>query len=341
MKVLIVGSEHVAALEKTYIKYLKQDGFSIYLFPAQDMFFQYYHKSLVNKLWFRAGFSNIHATINVQLKESINAFKPDIIWAFKGMEILPETLTWAKHKQIKVVNYNPDNPFVFSGFGSGNTNITDSIGLYDLHFTYHLEVKKKLENEFKANVEFLPFGFDVSAEIYFKCITEPEIIRTCFLGNPDKERAAFILQLAGAGIEIDVYGTNWQKFIKHKNIHAFGPVYQESFWFTLYKYRVQLNLMRIHNLQSHNMRSFEIPGVGGIQLAPDTPEHRMFFVPDKNIFLFDSIENCKVRINQLLAKDEIEIKYMRKQIRDYCIDKGYEYKSRAKIVKQAFENLMN
>ena len=42
--------------------------------------------------------------------------------------------------------------------------------------------------------------------------------------------------------------------------------------------------MRIHNPDSHNMRSFEVPGVGGIMVAPDTKEHRIFFEVGKEIF---------------------------------------------------------
>ena len=54
-------------------------------------------------------------------------------------------------------------------------------------------------------------------------------------------------------------------------------VESSDFWKVLRKYRVQLNLMRPHNLDSHNMRSIEVPAVGGIGLFPDTPDHERFF----------------------------------------------------------------
>ena len=112
------------------------------------------------------------------------------------MEIYPETLQWVINKNILLVNYNPDNPFLFSGKGRVNRTITNSIGLYNLHFTYNLAIKRKLEAERKAKTLFLPFAFDVSDEIYGDYQQQKEILRCCFIGNPDADRAVFIKQLA-------------------------------------------------------------------------------------------------------------------------------------------------
>ena len=53
--------------------------------------------------------------------------------------------------------------------------------------------------------------------------------------DPDKERAAFLESIAANGIEIDVYGNNWHKFISHKNITSYQPVYGNEFWKILRK----------------------------------------------------------------------------------------------------------
>jgi hypothetical protein len=114
----------------------------------------------------------------------------------------------------------------------------------------------------------LPFGFELSDKLFKECSEQDEVMKLCFLGNPDKERVQFIEQLANS-LPIGVYGNDWNKHTIHSNITCFGPVYRDGFWKTLYRYRVQLNLMRPHNPASHNMRSFEIPAVGGIGLYPD------------------------------------------------------------------------
>ncbi|HSZ84779.1 MAG TPA: glycosyltransferase, partial [Puia sp.] len=270
------------------------------LFAAQNFFFSYYNKSLINKIFFRLGISSIYKKINELLFKKAKQYKPDVVWIFKGMEVFPKTIDQLKLNGCKVVNYNPDNPFIFSGRGSGNENVKDSIGKYDLHFVYDKAVQKKIAEEYSIKTAYLPFGFDLDESLYNECILQPEIVKVCFLGNPDNERAAFLKKLLDNGNAIDIYGNDWNKFINHPNASLFPPVYGNELWKILRRYRVQLNLMRIHNINSHNMRSFEIPAVGGIMIAPDTPEHKMFFENEKEIFLFKNLNECVEKIHHVL-----------------------------------------
>lgn len=255
------------------------------------------------------------------------------------MEITPDTLQWLSFKGIKIISFNPDNPFVFTGLGSGNENVTKSIGLYDLHLTYNTAVLKKLKNDYKIHVEYLPFGFELDDASYQQATKEDEINKVCFLGNPDKDRAVFIEGLAANGIQIDIYGNDWKKFVSNKNIALFKPIYGDDFWKVLRKYRVQLNLMRIHNPDSHNMRTFEVPGVGGIMVAPDTEEHRNYFVADKEIFLFTDLASCINKIKYLLNLNKKEADSIRDNARTKSLTAGYTYKDRSKQALIAIQKL--
>ena len=156
MRLLIVGSDKVFAIENFYVKYLKDTALEVSLFTAQSIFYDYYQSSILHKILFNAGVSPILRKINDQFKQVITEFEPDVIFIFKGMEIFPESLRWAKQQGIKLVNYNPDNPFLFTGKGSGNKNVTDSIQLYDLHLTYDGDIKKELEQTYKLPTAILP-----------------------------------------------------------------------------------------------------------------------------------------------------------------------------------------
>jgi len=340
MKILIIGSDKVFSIENYYYKYLVELGYDIKRFNAQSIFYDYYYNgNIATKVIFKLGLSSIYKKINNQFIQIVEDVKPEIILVFKGMELTPESLFWAKQRGMKLVNYNPDNPFVFSGKGSGNSNITKSIELYDLHFTYNLEIQKKLQEIHKVKNELLPFAFDISLDVFEVCQKEKEVLKVCFLGNPDKLRASLIQSLANNGIEIDVYGNDWNIFLIHKNITSHPPVYGEEQWKTLRKYRVQLNLMRIHNLDSHNMRSFEVPGIGGIQLAPDTKEHRLFFEADKEIFLYKTVEECVSKIEYLLSLTTERANEFRVYAREACLNKKYSYKDRALQVLEVLEKL--
>jgi spore maturation protein CgeB len=339
MKLLIVGSDKIFAIENFYVKYLREDGIEVLNFSAQTIFYDYYQKNIYNKLIFKAGLSNIYYRINKLFKQQVEKFKPDAILVFKGMEIFPESLKWARGKGIKLINYNPDNPFLFSGKGSGNVNIKNSIALYDLHLTYNLDVKKEIETAYKIATAILPFGFDINDELLRKCIAQQEVVKLCFLGNPDKYRGDFLNKLAEQGIELDVYGNDWHKFVKHPNIKIFKPIYGENFWLALRKYRVQLNLMRPHNPDSHNMRSFEVPGVGGIQLAPTTPDHHIYFETNKEIFLYANIEECISQIKKILSLSTDEANIVREQARKRSLFDGYTYKNRSKQLLKEIRKL--
>lgn len=337
MRILIAGANSSYAIERFFIKYLNEvPDITAELFEAQNLFLDWYQKNVFNKILFRLGYKQIYAVINKGLKEKIIESNPDVLFVFKGMEIFPETLNWVKIRGIKLVNYNPDNPFIFSGKGSGNSNVTGSIGCYNLHLTYNREVKLQMENEYKIPTVILPFGFDVDESTYAICCKEREINKLCFVGNPDKYRAAFITRLAEAGIQTDVFGNDWQKYISHPNIKVHKMVAEEEFWKTLYRYRVQLNLMRPHNLTTHNMRSIEIGGIGGIQLAPDTEDHREYFSPEKEIFLYKELEDCIEQIKKIQALSHSAAVEIRQNAHRRSANAGYSYKDR---VRQALDKM--
>lgn len=329
MKILITGSDKVYAIENFYVKYLREAGVEVAHFPAQTYFYDFYQKSLLHKIIFKSGLSGVTSKINRGLKARITDFKPDVLWVFKGMEILPSTLQWAKDKHIKLVNYNGDSPFIFSGKGSGNQHVTRSIRLFDLHLTYNTVVKQEMESIYHIPTGILPFGFNIDEELLQKCMQQPEIVKACFLGNPDQYRGAFLDKLAAAGVALDVYGNHWGKFVKHANITVHEPVYGDDFWLTLNRYRVQLNLMRPHNPDTHNMRTFELPGVGGIQLAPATADHANFFEEGKEIFLYKNLDQCVTQVKKILAMPVGLAGEIRRNARARCLASGYTYKDRA------------
>jgi spore maturation protein CgeB len=340
MKLLIVGSDKNFAIENFYVKYLREFGVDVSVFAAQTVFSDYYQHSLLNKVLFKAGLSHIYKRINTVLKERISLVRPDIVWVFKGMEVYPETLKWISRKGIKLVNYNPDNPFLFSGKGSGNKNITESVGLYDMHFSYDEKIRQLLRQQGNAKVHSLPFGFDLDEKVYNSCVSQQEIERVCFLGNPDQYRAAFLKEVAKA-TPVDVYGHHWGKFLADSNVTVFDPVYDEDLWKTLRKYRVQINLMRPHNPQSHNMRSFEAPAVGGILLAPETADHINFFKPGEEIFVYKDVSSCISEAISLLSLSASDAEDIRSKARARSVNSGYNYRSRAMEVLGFFKALLN
>jgi spore maturation protein CgeB len=290
-KILLLGSNYDWSVERSYLNALKEKQVDCDLYALQNIFYDYYYASLYHKIIFRLGLSSVLKKINKDLALFVEQYAPTHIWVFKGMEVLPNTLQEWKSKGIKLINYNPDNPFIFTGSGSGNKNITNSINLYDWYLSYDSTVVKQLL-QMNIHSSLFPFAIDMSTDFNFSK-SALSINKIAFIGNPDQERIIFLNQLANLKIPIDVYGHNWNKlFSLHKGIKVHDALDKVAYQQLVPKYRAVLNLMRIHNLDSHNMRSLEIPAYGGVQLASRTKDHVDFFEDGKEIFLFSDVQEA-------------------------------------------------
>ncbi len=328
MRLLIIGSNNENSIERYYLKYLPEiiiSNSQIDFFAAHDIFLNYYYSNIINKILYRIGISNILFRINRIIKQKVNEFKPDVILVFKGMEIFPSTLRWIKKKSILTVNYNPDNPFIFSGRGSGNKHLKNSLPFYDLFITYDNRIASSVKSKLGIECAVIPFGFDQVLEF---AESQEEILKLCFVGNEDKERLSFLNELSKRGIEIDLYG-DWNKKFLHSNINYLGKLNNDELLSRMSKYRIQLNLLRIHNSGSHNMRTFEIPASGSIQLAPLTSDHLTFFVPDKEIFLFSDVDDCILKISRLLSVEKGITDQFKKLSQKKIMNSGYSYYHRS------------
>lgn len=343
MKVLIIGSDDKFAIENYYFNHLKKlTDVDIELFPVNKFKIPYFPIAykLENKIF--PNNNTFFRNINKYIINHVLTQKPEIIIVFKGMEIFPETLKTIKTNGIKLVNYNPDNPLLFTGPGSGNKNVKDSIDIFDLYLTYDNETKYRLEKEYKIKSAILPFGYEHNYNFFNEIdLREEEIKKVCFIGNPDKQRANFISEFS-RHMPIVIYGSNWKRYLKtNSNIELNKPVTDVEFFKTIFKYRVQLNLMRVHNENSHNMRTFEIPSIGGIGLMPKTPDHDYFFTNEKDFFSFLDIIDCVEKSKMIISlpfKTSYEI---RQNAFNSCINYKYNYENRSILLHKYLKQYLN
>ena len=78
------------------------------------------------------------------------------------------------------------------------------------------------------------------------------------------------------------------------------------------------------------MRSFEIPGVGGIGLYPLTNDHQEYFGNDGLAKLYSDTESCYSEACLLMNLSSQEAMAMRNNARRLSLEKGYDYLSRTK-----------
>lgn len=341
MKLFIVGASHQWSIESYYLKHLsKIPDLEIKLFSTSDFEATFLNLRFRLERRISPNKNQYYKLLNLYLLDAIEEFSPDVIVMFKGMEVYPQTLLQLKSRGIKLTNFNPDHPFLFVSRGSGNKNVRDSIGSYDLHFCYSLLVKERIEKEYGLPTFYLPFGYELSEDDFKKVEGEKEILKVCFIGNPDAIRAAHLQYLLKQGLPVDVYGHDWEKYLRKSDfslLTIYPPVFGLEFWRTVRKYRVQLNIFREHNAGSHNMRTFEIPAVGGVQLAPFSSEHADFFKENEEIFFYQSLQELEEKIKFLLHTPISDMEAIRTQARKRSLVSAYSYEARA---MQVYETLL-
>ncbi len=315
-------------------------GIDVTLFGIENIYGNYSNRNFFTKGLNKLGLSQyFFYQTNHQTIDYIKQHRPTHIIVFKGMQLYPATIAWCKKQGIFIANYNPDHPFILTGEGSGNSYVTDSVGLYDLHFCYSQLLRQQIESKYQIPTVFLPFGYELSVETYALCEQVPEVEAVCFLANPDKERVIFIKELVNQGINLAIYGHQWQRYLSPSAQLSLHPLqFQQDYWQTLRKYAVQINRLRKHNVNSHNMRTFEVPAVGGIQLADDTDEHRQFFEADKEIFLFKTPAECAEKIKFLLNLSPQQRQVIRQVARKRSVQADYTYQNRAKILLEGLRS---
>lgn len=265
--------------------------------------------------------------------------KPEIIVIFKGMEIFPIVLKLFKNRGVFLVNYNLDHPFNFVSKASGNKNILLNNPIYHLHLTYSKQIQKELLNKYpKKKVEYLPFGYHSYVD-KLKLNGESNNT-TCFIGQADDERAELISYLVNNDIEVHLYGIGWNKYFKNNpKVTVCSAVSGKEYWYTLNKYRIQLNLLRAHNYSSHNMRTFEIPAAESIMVSNRTIEQCNFFTDKKEAFYFKSKKELIFILKNIIKLSPEKAAKIRNSAKKKSF--GNSYRERAKhfytIIRKEYE----
>jgi Glycosyl transferases group 1 len=96
-----------------------------------------------------------------------------------------------------------------------------------------------------------------------------------------------------------VYGSRWPKIDR---VDIRPPAFGIDFCKIVGEAKWNLNLLRPQNARSHNMRTFELAGAGGNQVAPQSDDHRRFLGGDSRTVLFQS----KEELESILRSDPSE-----------------------------------
>lgn len=297
MKLLIVGSwRH--SFDRAFSKFV--DNVSLLddeaLHDRQSIFLK---NRYVTRLFWR----QISLPIQREFIKTVAKTKPDLILILKGWFFSPSMLAYMRkaHPETILFCFNPDNPFNTWHFGSNNSWITKSIPLYDAYFIWGKFLIDQLKSSGAPRVYYLPFAYD--PEIDYPVRPTPEDKAQLgsdivFVGTWDKEREFWLSHLTDFNLGI-WGGDYWITRCKNKKLrqcYKGNAEHGEFLSKVLASCKISLNILRLQNKTSHNLRTFESPACGAFVLAERSAEAQGFFAEGKEAAYFSTPAELKEKV---------------------------------------------
>ena len=238
----------------------------------------------------------------------------DLVLVFKGAFVDPRLVDYLRSRLgCPVACWNPDSPFddAVSNYGAG---IPRAVAAYDIYITWANDVAERLSTVAKR-VLVIPFAWDQE-------LMQPlpgrgvAADRIAFIGTGTRERGAMLQSLAH--LRPVVFGARWPNI---DGVEIRPPVMGAEFCRIAGEARWNINLLRTQNSRSHNMRTFELVGAGGTQVAPYTDDHRTYLANDPRTILFRD----KKQLESILRSDPAD-----RPPRSPTLLEGHTYNDRAK-----------
>ena len=326
ISILIIGSNNKNSLEIFYKKSFYSIGIKKIYFFSNNIYFYLY--CLFSSM--RAKF--LYHLIRPIYENRINFFLKkigsiDLIIIFKGIEINKDFLIKLKNRYpaAKIINIYTDDPFNLRSVSTSSSLLLSSIPVYDFFFIWSKKIKFKLRKKYKYRKIFyyLPFGYNQRASYVIKKKIDINFIS--FIASSDKYRENMIKRIKS--IKLNIFGNSWSSNLPNHSINTF--VHGKKLIDIIAKSYASINILRKQNLTSHNMKTFEIPAMGGLLVTTRSKEQNLFFPENKASIMFNSAKELEKKILFLRKNQKIALNIRKK---GFELSHKHSYKNRAKYI---------
>jgi spore maturation protein CgeB len=238
-----------------------------------------------------------------------------------------------------LVNFYPDNPFVFWN-GNSNTNVLRALPFYDYFLIWSEYLMPVLESAGCKQAYYFPFACDQDLFSVNDVDIEKHGGDVCFVGTWDAQREDWLTKLCNRMPDLDlaIFGNLWYEYVpKNSVLRKFlkgKAVYNQNMINIFRKTKIVLNFIRIQNFGAHNMRTMEVPASKAFLLTQRTEEQAEFLFKEG-----ESIA-CFADIDELVSKIKFYLKH--KEEREKITQRGFEqvqHYTMYKVLKRFLKNV--
>lgn len=332
-KILIIGSKRDGSLELSYRTAFALIGIrAVDHIDPEEKLRMLIRNRAISRFIKPLFYTLAGKTLNDHL-QSNNRY--DVVIVFKGGLLTPTTLSRAKKLSAKSVwiNINPDDPFNFTNSGSTNRNIVNSIPLFNIYATWSKRLIEPLRTHGCDNVCFLPFGYN--PDWHYPVDTHDERLKDTisFVGCWDKNREQILTSLAD--FPLAIYGDFWDRISSRSPLRRFihpYNIYGDKLRSVISSSRASLNILRPQNYGAHNMRTFEIPAMGGLMITTRSEEQEAYFPSGRASLSYTNIDELREMVKRVLSDEDFAEAVKRNA---YALRAGNSYRDRAEFLLSA------
>lgn len=330
MRILIAGESGNNCLETSYQHAFRQLGHEAEIFDTQQAVLKHARFGAIGKKLHR--FFAVEAWLRKANKDLVNfavSYQPDVLVAFTNAEILPGTIAYLKSRMpLKTVWYWADP------LPNLNRYIHASLPLADLAAVYSRNTCAVFLELGARKAIWVPFAGD--KEAHYEPVVPKENYEhdISFVGSwrPEREQCLSAIHRRMPNLRLAIYGPYWKR-ITDKSLKPFiqaTPLYGKAFTGIVQRSFLNLNVADDNNYPAVNMRFFEIPVAGGLQLCSYSPEVTDVFTDREHVLYFKDEEELEQQIGYALAHKK-EMDELRSTVQQLVLQQ-HLYTSRAQAI---------
>lgn len=322
MRVTILGSKDFDSLEYHLFDSLKYLNFDVWHIDLKDIMdipfkFNYFASKFIKKY---------DEYLFKKIAKKIISTEPDlVICTYRFINPLCIKIIKKNLLNVKVVHINPDQLTTFEYqqiFASP----------YDAFFSKDPFIVSFMKKKMGLNTFYLPEAFNprvhVGSSIDRHLLESEANLDVVTFGTMYPYRAQMVSKLLQSGINISLFGTADKRFPKNEIMANFNNEYITGTRKSeiLRGAKVVFNNFHYAEIESANVKFFEIAGIGGFQICDYKPVLKEYSKIDTDKFTFKTIDEAIELINYYLGKPYLRHELANEQQSHFLEHHTYEHR---------------
>jgi hypothetical protein len=322
-RLLILGTEIPERMEAFYASAFRRLGVEVTIFDPERVL-RWYQSGRIR---YRLTYPLQHLLVHRALTHFYARPRWDAVLVFKGHMLSAQTIAELRRRaNVPWTVLAPDSPWE-RGISISSRHIRDCIQVFDLYYIWSRSLVERLRREGCPRPVYHACAYD--EELHFPATDrDPGLSQTITLvGTYDARRAAVMTSIAD--LPVRIYGNGWNRIPPRSPLRdkvrpvALGDDLRRAITSSL----ACLNILRPQNMDAHNMRTFEVPAMGGVMLTHRSADQEAFFPEGQASLMFGDTDELRDVIARLLA-GKIDTEAIRQEA--LRRSRGHSYVARAR-----------